>query len=89
MKEGKLGTVMHALGGTFLVMVQCLDFRATLVVRGVIQCSGLKTPQLKTTAAEWEPLQTKETVYARTDYFGYKFLSLGSPKQAVDVGTFT
>lgn len=89
MKEGKLGTVMHALGGTFLVLAQCLDFRETLVVRGVIRCRRLTTANLKSLAQAWEPLNTPHEVYARTELFGYKYLSTGSPKQAVDVSIFT
>jgi len=89
MKEGKLGTVMHALGGTFLVLAQCLDFRDTLVVRGIIQGPGLKISELKPIASQWEPFQTQTIVFAKSQFFGYKFLSTGSPKQAVDVGVFT
>lgn len=89
MKEGKLGIVMHALGGAFLALVQCLDFRETLIVRGIIRSDALTTAQLKPVAAQWEPLATGGIVYARSQYFGYKYLTTGNPKQAVDVGVFT
>lgn len=88
-KKAKLGIVMHALEGAFLVLVQCLDFRETLAVRGIIRCRALMLAQLKPIVALWEPLETPETVIARSQFFGYQFLSTGSPRQAVDVGTFT
>lgn len=88
MKQAKLGTVMHALGGTFLALIQTLDFREALVERGIIRCRNINAATLRGIVNAWEPLQTNETVVARTDLFGYKFLSTGSPKQADDISVF-
>lgn len=86
--DAKLGTVMHALGGAFLVLVQTLDYRATLVERGIIRSRNITAAQLRAVASGWEVLQTPESVIARTELFGYKFLSQGSPRQANDVSIF-
>ena len=86
--EAKLGTVMHALRGAFLGLVQTLDFRSTLVDRGIIRSKNISAAQLRTMASNWEPLPTNETVIARTELFGYKFLSRGSSRQADDVSVF-
>jgi len=86
--DAKLGTVMHALEGVFLGLVQALDFRATLVERGIIRSKNITAAQLRTVVAGWETLQTNEIVIARTELFGYKFLSQGSLKQANDVSVF-
>jgi hypothetical protein len=86
--EAKLGTVMHALGGAFLLLVQTLDFRVTLVDRGIIRSPGLQASVLRPIAAGWEPLATDQVVIARSQFFGYKFQSTGSPQQANDVSVF-
>ncbi len=89
-REATLGTTMHSMKALFLVLVQSLEFRARLVERGVIRCSGLTVAQLSADAINWEPLPTTSTspVVAVSTLFGYKFLSRGSPSHASGVATF-
>lgn len=88
MAEAKLGTIMHAMEATFLVLVQTLDFRDTLVSRGMIRSSTLNTQELRAAAIAWEPLHTPAVVVAVSSLFGYKYISHGSRRQAVDVSVF-
>ena len=86
--EATFHSTAHALKALFLSLAQSLEFRSRLVERGIIRCRNLQTAQLQAVASAWEPLQTPETIIARSDLFGYKFLSTGSPAQATDPNIF-
>jgi hypothetical protein len=78
----------HALQGTFLALIQCLDFRDRLVERGVIRSRGLNVVALRPIATAWEPLLTPGAVVAASRLFGYRFTSTGFPAQAIDAHDF-
>jgi hypothetical protein len=89
-RRATLGVTMHAMKALFLVLVQSLEFRARLVERGVIRCSGVGVAQLRPDASNWETLPTasQSPVVAVSALFGYKFLSQGNSARAADASVF-
>lgn len=87
--KATLKFAMHAMKALFLALVQSLDFRQRLAERGIISCRELKMDELTAALVKWEPLQTKKTIVAVSELFGYKFISSGSPKQATDRTVFS
>ncbi len=83
-----LGATVHAMEALFLVLVQCLDYRARLVERGLIRARGISTAQLSAAVIVWEPLPTGAVVIAVSELFAYKFKSNGSPNQAAELAEF-
>lgn len=83
-----LGATVHAMEALFLVLVQCLDYRARLIERGIIRSRTLTTAALTAAATNWETLPTQATVVAVSELFAYKFASAGSASQAVDQTVF-
>ncbi len=79
---------MHAMKALFLVIVQTLDFRETLVMRGIIRSRGMTVAALRPIAAVWEQLVTPGTVIGATPLFGYKFLSADGIGHAEDTSYF-
>jgi hypothetical protein len=86
--QAKLGTVMHAMQATFLSLVQTLDFREDLIKLGIIRSPTLDVAELLASATHWEPLPTNEVVFAKSQVFGYKYKSTGSPRNANDISVF-
>jgi hypothetical protein len=88
--QATLLTTFHALKALFLAIVQSLDFRERLIDRGLIRCAGFSVQQLKTYAVQWELIQVQwqSPVIVRTQLFGYKYLSQGSPSRAADASVF-
>jgi hypothetical protein len=86
--QAKLGTVMHAMQATFLVLVQTLDFREDLIKLGIIRSPSLNVAALLANATQWEPLLVQDVVYAKSLAFGYKFKSTGSQGNATDISVF-
>jgi hypothetical protein len=91
-KKASLLTTLHALKGLFLALVQSPEFRLGLINRGVIRCNGtgLGIQHLQQHVVLWEPIQVAwlAPVTARSELFGYKFLTSGSPLHATDPTIF-
>ena len=86
--KAKLGMVMHALKAAFLVLTQTLDFRKTLVLRGIIRSRGLTAAMLLPITLGWEQFDAQATVIATTKLFGYKFLTADGIGHAEDTSYF-
>ena len=79
---------MHAAEAAFLQLICAIDFRDELINQGIIRCAELDAANLKVDLTGLEPFATPHVVIARTDAFGYKFRTTGSPGYAQDISVF-